>query len=110
MKLKIVKSVEHIQYDKKDKNSGKALILYHLGLMQEKHGVGVEIDMRALIIYAKAELLVSCLKYIRKLEKRGYLEVDRRWANVEYEHPYVAARVKNLMWHRELREAALEAA
>src|SRR5271165_1816636 len=107
MKIKILKSLKEIKFDVQAKNSGKTLLLANLLAMEEEYSVPVIVDMRAFIIYAKIDMLVSALRYVRKLERKGLLAVDRRWANVELEHEYVANRVKTLMWSGELRDATL---
>jgi len=108
MKIKILKSLKEIKFNANAKDSGKTLLLVNLLAMEEKHGVPVTVDMRAFVIYAKIDMLVSALRYVRKLERKGFIATDRRWANVELEHEYVANRVKTLMWTGELRDATLE--
>lgn len=108
MKIKILRSLKEVEYNPDAKKKGKTILMNQLLKMENAHSVGVEVDMRSFIIYAPVEALQGALRYIRKLENRGLISVDRRWANVELEHYFVANRVKTLMWNGELKEATLE--
>lgn len=106
MKVKIVKSLQDIEYNSKDENSGKAWVLNDLIRMERKFGM-VEVDFRAYIIYAPHEILLKCMKYLDKLERRGLVTIDRSWADVDLEHHFVAKRVRTLMWRGVLRDSSL---